>query len=236
MGHQDASVESLGNQISGRASTEGGKRGILLIHGFAGSYLEFLPYLIFLRRIGYRRIYPFRYPQCLGTVPFAAIARRLAGYCERRIPAGEELVAIGFSQGGMIAGWWLEFLGGKRRCRTCITICSPLHGTAGAWLTGLPGFIDLRPGSRFLADLAGAMAASGVAYCGVWSPLDCVVIPGISARAPWQRKSRRLLVPFHFTAYWSPATLAFVREVLAETGGGIPLRPDRADRRTLFPS
>ncbi|HPP13542.1 MAG TPA: hypothetical protein PKW42_12520, partial [bacterium] len=170
---------------------------------------EYQPIIRYLRRCGVNTFHQFSYRQNLGTVPLSAIAASLQHYAGL-LPKERNLVTIGLSQGGIIAAYWLEFLGGKKYCRTCITVCSPFHGSWLSYLLPLPGLVDLRPGSSLLSSLRQAMATSSVRYVGLWNPFDLFVFPGWSGKCAGQQFSRAVPALSHPLTFWMPLTIRIV--------------------------
>ncbi len=181
---------------------------ILLIHGFGGGRWEYQILARAFHRQGVKT-YQFTYQEKFGSVSLVKIAEKLASYMEKRRNE-EKIVTVGLSQGGIIAAYWLEFLGGKKYCQCCWTICTPFSGSLLSYLLPLPGLVELRPESSLLQSLKQAMTKSSVNYLGIWNPLDLFVFPGTSARAPGQKSSYPVLAPSHPLTFWMPRTIKLI--------------------------
>jgi len=181
---------------------------VLLIHGFGGGKWEYqiLARAFYLQGV---KTYQFTYQEKFGSVSLVKIAKKLANYMEKRRNEAK-IVTVGLSQGGIIAAYWLEFLGGKKYCDSCWTICTPFSGSLLSYLLPLPGLVELRPESDLLQSLKQAMATSCVSYLGIWNPLDLFVFPGTSARCASQKASYLVLAPSHPLTFWMPRTIKLV--------------------------
>ena len=97
--------------------------------------------------------------------------------CEPGMP---RLTVIGHSKGGLIAAWWVKYLGGHERVRTVITLGTPHRGTPIAW-AGLPfGWLapsgmQMRPGSAFLRRLHEGAWPAQVRMLSLYSRRDRIV-------------------------------------------------------------
>ncbi len=117
--------------------------------------------------------------------------------------------------GGVVSRYYVQRLGGVERVRRLVTVSSPHHGTAMAYLMGRPGVVQMRPGSALLADLNGDLAAlEHVDLTSIWSPLDLMIVPPNSSRLP---VGREVLVaaPLHALMIRDPRALHAVAEALS---------------------
>ena len=93
---------------------------------------------------------------------------------------------VAFSMGGLVSRHYLQNLGGAARCENLITISSPHHGTNAAWLYPTLGAEEMRPGSRFLADLHRTQDRLGkIPVTSYRTPMDLVILPPTSS--VWDR-------------------------------------------------
>lgn len=89
---------------------------------------------------------------------------------------------VAFSMGGIVSRQYLQNLGGAARCENFITISSPHHGTKAAWLYPTLGAAEMRPGSRFLADLQRTEDRLGkMPVTSYRTPMDLVILPPSSS-------------------------------------------------------
>src|SRR6185436_5431091 len=98
---------------------------------------------------------------------------------------GRRFDLIGFSMGGLIARYYLQRLGGIEKVGRFVSIAAPHQGTHMARLGGLPGWVQMRPGSEFLRDLASdADVLRRVNFTSFYTPLDAVIVPARSSEMP----------------------------------------------------
>jgi triacylglycerol lipase len=72
-----------------------------------------------------------------------------------------------------------------------VTMATPHHGTHMARLGGLPGWLQMRPGSEFLRDLASdANMLRDVNFTSLYTPLDAIIVPARSSEMPQARNVR----------------------------------------------
>ncbi len=100
-----------------------------------------------------------------------------------RAATGASRVAIiGHSMGGIVARAYLRRYGGEK-VSTVMTLGSPHHGSAHAWLFPGTSLAQLRRGNAWLAELNRAeVAPDGVRVVSLWSWHDSMVAPQTSAR------------------------------------------------------
>lgn len=109
---------------------------------------------------------------------------------------------VGFSMGGVVSRQYLQMLGGAARCRNFITLASPHHGTVMAWLYPTKGAADMRPGSRFLANLEKTEGSLGkISVTSYRTPMDMIIVP--PSNSIWDRAENLeypvLMHPFMLT-------------------------------------
>ncbi|MCM8768201.1 MAG: hypothetical protein NC911_00725 [Candidatus Omnitrophica bacterium] len=188
---------------------------VVFVHGFGGSKWEYQPLVRALTEKGIKEIHQFTYRERLGTLPLNKLAEKLGGFIRAKV-RGNKFSIIGLSQGGIIAAWWLEFLGGKSICQRCVTVCSPFYGSLLSYFLPLPGLRDLQPTSRFLSLLRQAIASSQVDYLSIWNPFDLFVFPGLSGKCPGKQKSLCVLAPAHLFTFWMPQTVNWVCQAVVK--------------------
>ena len=139
------------------------------------------------------------------------IANELSSFVKRTVRE-KKFNIISLSQGGLIARLYINKEGHKR-VKKCITLCTPHNGSVMAYMTNLPGFIELRPKSKFLKKL-NEDEKSKMKYYSVYTPLDLTVFPGINGKFEEAKKNKRVLAPLHMLAFWWKPTLYFILESL----------------------
>ncbi|MGH3371285.1 MAG: esterase/lipase family protein, partial [Nocardioidaceae bacterium] len=85
---------------------------------------------------------------------------------------------VSHSMGGLSSRYYLKNLGGTETVDDWVSIGGPNHGTVAAFLCWDRSCVDMRPGSRFLAQLNRDDETPGATRYGtVWSWCDEVILP-----------------------------------------------------------
>jgi triacylglycerol lipase len=125
-----------------------------------------------------------------GHAPIEDLAQQFARYIECELH-DRRFDLIGFSMGGLIARYYLQRLGGIGKVGRFVTMAAPHHGTHAARLARLPGWVQMRPGSDFLCDLASdADVLRRVPFTSFFTPLDAIIVPASSSEMPQARNVR----------------------------------------------
>jgi len=95
----------------------------------------------------------------------------------QRVTAAPKVDVVAWSQGGLVAAWYVHHLGGADKVRRLVTLGTPWKGTKSAVFVRTPAGSEMRYGSPTLDGLA----PPGVPTVSVWSPDDAVVVPASSA-------------------------------------------------------
>ena len=188
-------------------------RPIVFIHGLGSGAFEYIPMISFLKKRGFKKFYRFTYKSKFGQVSLNDICREFAVFIKNNVTE-KEFDIVGISQGGIIARLYIENYK-DRKIKKCITLCSPHNGTLMAYLTRLPGFLELRPESKLLKNLE-KIGNKNVKYYCVYNPFDIVVFPGKSAILKSAEKNKKVSAPFHNLTFWTKSTLQFILQSLKE--------------------
>lgn len=134
-----------------------------------------------------------------GRVGIEVLAARLADAVAVHFPDGAPLNFVGFSMGGLICRSYLQQIGGIVRAERLITIATPHQGTWTAYIYNRPACRQMRPGSRFLAELNRDLPSlQGIQFTSIWTPLDLTIVPAFSSWLP-VGEMVPILSPFHRT-------------------------------------
>jgi triacylglycerol lipase len=156
---------------------------VVLVHGIWKSGAAFARMSRYLRERGFE-VHPIDLVPNDGSAALEDLAAQIAAFVAAKLPAGP-LDLVGFSMGGVAGRYYVQRLGGHERVRRLVTVSSPHHGTATAYLAGKPGALQMRPGSSFLADLNGDLSAlARLDVTTLWTPLDLMIVPADSSRLP----------------------------------------------------
>ena len=204
-------------------------RPVLLVPGAVGQdYVYWNLFTRRLRRDGFEPhtvVFP-RFTMLDLRVSAEHLARRVDEVREGTGAAKVPLVA--HSMGGLIARWYLRFLGGAGNVSAIAHMGVPHRGTV-AGFTGLPfrGARQVVPGSPFLNELNAADAVS-VPTMNVYSLTDLIVIPQLSARLDQDGAvNRQVTLAGHWGMLVSKDVYRHVREGL----GGAPADESSAGER-----
>ncbi len=187
---------------------------VLLIHGIWKSGAAFGRMGRYLRARGFE-VHTVDLVPSDGSVGLPELAAQIAAYVEANLPPAEPFDLVGFSMGGVVSRCYVQRLGGAARVRRLVTLSSPHHGTATAYLSRLPGGVQMRPGSALLAELnADLSALQRIDVTTLWTPLDLMIVPPDSSRLPIGREVL-VAAPLHALMLHDPRALRAVAEALA---------------------
>ena len=120
-----------------------------------------------------------------GSVSLEALSLQLRDYVRDHFSPGERFDLVGFSMGGLVCRYYVQFLEGRRQVDRLITISSPNQGTLLAFLNSRAGCKEMRPGSAFLQKLNhDCSALRDLSITSLWTPLDLIILPAKSSRLP----------------------------------------------------
>lgn len=121
---------------------------------------------------------------------------------------------VSHSLGGLMARYYIKFLGGAERVARCVTLATPHHGTYVAHLWIDWAARQMRPGSEFLTELNDGEEAFGpVRYTSIYSRMDQLIIPQDSAHLHGA-SNHALLFGFHNQMMFTAACMRHIREAL----------------------
>lgn len=174
-----------GRRGPGRKSASAPGGPVLLIHGFLSTRRTLAALEQRLARDGFQ-VLSLELGGLAGrynTRDIRTLAAAVGNEVDRfraREPGMPPLSVIGHSKGGLIAAWWVKWLGGHRAVRTLITLGTPHRGTRIAWAGFpfgwlVPSALQMRPGSAFLRRLHEGPWPSRVRLLSFYSRRDRVV-------------------------------------------------------------
>jgi triacylglycerol lipase len=180
----------------------------------------------------------FQYPQA-GTGPIAQSAADLGGFIDRVLQStGATRVSIvAHSEGGVVARYYVRFLGGTAKVADLVALAPPNHGTTTPLvipgvLIGCVACAQQAAGSSLLAKLnAGDGVPGPVNYTVIETRYDAVVTPYQSAllHGPANRITNVVVqdacpddLAGHLTLPDDPVAVQWVEEALAGNGPANP--------------
>lgn len=214
------------------AAGPGRTRPVVLIHGYGSNRSCFLPLEVYLRAIGFDRVFPFTYktPADIGdlTRALGAFIQDVKASCR----SGRQTVdLIAYSLGGLIARTYLQEHGGAREVDQCITLATPHLGTYSSYWAPTDIGKAMRPESEFIEDLNDpSKRAPGVRYLSLWAERDLMVLPRENAIYE-EGDDQRIDGVGHMGILVHPAALRQIAERL-RAGQDIPA--SRIERVSLF--
>jgi triacylglycerol lipase len=171
---------------------------VVLVHGIWDSAAAFNVMAARLARDGWQTFAVSMTPND-GSARLETLAEELRRFIQQRMGQQERFSLVGFSMGGLVARYYVQRLGGLDRLVHLVTVSTPNHGTNTAYLQGLAGVLEMRPGSEFLSDLnADADRLAAVSVTSIWSPQDLMIEPAASARLPSGKEVR---IPFGWHSF-----------------------------------
>jgi triacylglycerol lipase len=88
---------------------------------------------------------------------------------------------ISHSMGGLNTRWYIKFLGGESKVDDWVSLGGPNHGTETANFCFSTSCVEMRVGSKFLAELNVGDETPGLVNYGTWwSPCDEIINPDSS--------------------------------------------------------
>lgn len=158
------------------------KRPVLLLHGLFHNRAVWFLMKQRLEQCGFpvvtMNLPPFEMVESLGRKIAETVEETLVTY------DAEQVDIVGHSMGGLLARYYIEFMGGDKRVKHCIMLGTPNAGSKLAPFALSPLGRDLMPGSDFLTELNAAPLSTTVNYTTIFSLHDNLVIPAESAELP----------------------------------------------------
>jgi len=121
-----------------------------------------------------------------GSPGLEKLAQGLKEDIDKEFGQTEPFAMIAFSMGGLVSRYYLQNLGGAKRCETFITVSTPHNGTNVAYTLTTRGARQMRPGSDFLRELAETEDTLGdIPIVSYRTPMDLIILPTNSS--VWNR-------------------------------------------------
>ncbi len=176
---------------------------LVLVHGIlnTGSIMSWMCKQ--LEQQGYRCIAPTIAPFD-GRKGIAYAAKVLQETIDNELGKDEPIILIGFSMGGLLSRYYMQFLGGNKRVKALFTIASPHHGS---YLAHLPypskAFAELRPNSELLQHLQEHQhKIANIPLFSFRTPMDSAVVPSRSSH--WSIADNQVFkIPLHMSMIFS---------------------------------
>jgi triacylglycerol esterase/lipase EstA (alpha/beta hydrolase family) len=191
---------------------DGGRRPIILLHGFAMNRSQ---WLWLGRRLARRGVGPLYGTSYFSPQSVARSARHLSRFISRVMAqeGAEQVDIIAHSLGGVVARYYIEQMGGSEHVARLVTLGSPHRGTR----LGRFGLSIIPSARELVADselLAGLRPIEEVKYTSIWSRADAVVIPPDSSSVAPAGIDRVFEDLGHLTMLLSPRVVDAITEAL----------------------
>jgi triacylglycerol lipase len=158
------------------ARRDDGRPPVVLVHGLGGNRGCFTPLRMFLRAVGFARVYSFGYESQAIPEVSASLVEFVHEILETTGESQVDIVA--HSLGGVVSRYAIQRLGLARQTRTLVTLASPHQGTFVARYLNTPQVNALRPESELLRELnEGGLRGLGVRFVAMYSDRDIYVLP-----------------------------------------------------------
>jgi triacylglycerol lipase len=193
---------------------------VLLPGAFGQELVYWNVWQYFLEKDGFH-VYPASFPRFTFS-DLRVSARFLQDKVEevRAVEDVDRVALVGHSMGGLIARWYLKYLGGGARVAHLSCLGVPHHGTwTAATAPILAGTRQIVPGSPFLVELNDEKVDhGGVPILNIWTKWDGVILPADSAllEAPGV-ENRALNYAGHWGLLVSRRAQTWVKEALERT-------------------
>ncbi|MDB6078580.1 MAG: hypothetical protein JWO82_2327 [Akkermansiaceae bacterium] len=112
-------------------------------------------------------------------------AAQLKAAIDQRFGPKDHFVIIAFSMGGLASRYYLQEMGGAKRCDGFFTVSTPHQGTRIAYFYPGKGARDMRPGSAFLKELGESEDRLGKIPIVSYGTKADMVVP--YSRSVWKR-------------------------------------------------
>ena len=153
---------------------------VLLLHGILCNAGVWLPMKKYFAARGIGPIYALSYGPPLASINTFAdqAADRIDAIT--RATGAKQVIIVGHSMGGLVARAYVRRHGGAK-VRRLVTIGTPHHGSVLAHMVFGVAPSQLRPGSAWLSELAGAESDARPPIVSLWSWHDTMVAPQTSS-------------------------------------------------------
>jgi len=181
---------------------------VLLLPGYRLNRSILFGLHTFLSRRGFSWVWPVSLSRGKRIADHAAdLARHVATL--KATTGAEQIDIVGFSMGGLVAGWYVQHLDGAPHVRRLVTIGTPWRGTK----MSVFGRNAVARDGAWRAPILDGLTPVPVGTLSIWSPEDPLVVPATSA-APDAMDSVRIDGAGHTEMMFSARVYRAVYEAL----------------------
>jgi triacylglycerol lipase len=156
---------------------------ILFVHGYARSSSDWNTMIGRFEKDGWPKSYLSAYSYNTSQSNKVDAEKEVKSHVESLLKAtgASKVDIVAHSMGSLNTRWYIKFLGGETKVDDWVSLGGPNHGTEFANFCLSTSCVEMRVGSKFLAELnAGDETPGTVNYGTWWSPCDEIINPDSS--------------------------------------------------------
>jgi triacylglycerol lipase len=156
---------------------------ILFVHGYARSSSDWNTMIGRFEKDGWPKSYLSAYSYDTSQSNKVDAEKEVKSHVESLLKAtgASKVDIVAHSMGSLNTRWYIKFLGGETKVDDWVSLGGPNHGTEFANFCFSTSCVEMRIGSKFLAELnAGDETPGTVNYGTWWSPCDEIINPDSS--------------------------------------------------------
>jgi triacylglycerol lipase len=156
---------------------------ILFVHGYARSSSDWNTMIGRFEKDGWPKSYLSAYSYNTSQSNKVDAEKEVKSHVESLLKAtgASKVDIVAHSMGSLNTRWYIKFLGGETKVDDWVSLGGPNHGTEFANFCVSTSCVEMRVGSKFLAELnAGDETPGTVNYGTWWSPCDEIINPDSS--------------------------------------------------------
>jgi triacylglycerol lipase len=155
----------------------------ILIHGIWDKPNKFDYLVKKLKEAGYTNNLLIEITPNDASISIEEMAIQLKNFINKNISRDERFNIIGYSMGGIIGRYYLQFINPNSNIHKLVTISSPHNGTLTAYMSQLKGSRDLRPNSDVIKkfnDNSEFMDKNS--FMSIYTEFDAMILPHTSSK------------------------------------------------------
>jgi triacylglycerol esterase/lipase EstA (alpha/beta hydrolase family) len=194
---------------------KGGKRPILLIHGYFHNLSGYFVLSQKLKKRGWEHVHTINLNTYTQSIE--AMAREVKKAVDAIIKNTQhkKVDIIGHSLGGLVGRYYVQNLSGYKYVKNLITLATPNWGTQLAILGIGPSAKQMRPEADFIDKLNMDLSnLRRVSFSSIWSPFDALIIPPTNAILRGAGKNIKIDFVGHIGMLYSDRVFELICKIL----------------------